>query len=124
MKPAVALLALSALLIGTAPRAPAEDDVETAPGGAKDAVSGHAPPSGGSPNGPAANSAPGDDSTLSPPDADPNAQDPYETAPSADEGSAADESSVLAAPEGRGARAHDDPFADPDGTEAYDIDGD
>src|SRR2546421_8165289 len=116
MRAAVALLALCALLLGAAPYAPAEDDAESAPGAAKGTAGGPAPRSGGSPNLPAANSA-GDDSeperddALSLPDADPPVQDPDATAPFGDEGSQEDEISVLPAPEGRGARAHDDPYA-------------
>src|SRR5438876_186937 len=111
-----ALLALCALLLGAAPYAPAEDDAETAPGAARGTAGGPAARSGGSPNAPAASSAPGDDSeperedALSPPDADRHVQDPDETAPFGDEGSE-DEISVLPAPEGRGARAHDGPYA-------------
>src|SRR5437773_2200040 len=125
MRAAVALLALCALLLGAAPYAPAEDDAETAPGAARGTAGGPAPRSGGSPNAPAASSAPGDDSeperedALSPPDADRHVQDPDETAPFGDEGSE-DEISVLPAPEGRGARAHDDPYA----VDPYDADPD
>ena len=131
MRTAVALLALCAFLLGAAPSAPAEDDAETAPGAAKGTAGGPAPRSGRSPNLPAANSAPGDDSeperddALSLPDADPHVQDPDETAPFGDEGSEEDEISVLPAPEGRGARAHDDPYAvDPYDADAYDSDED
>jgi len=126
MRTAVALLALCALLLGAAPSAPAEDDAETAPGAAKGTAGGPAPRSGGSPNPPAANSAPGDDSeperdnALSPPDADPHAQDRDEAAPFGDEGSEEDEMSLLPAPEGRDARAHDDPYA----VDPYDADPD
>ena len=124
MRAAVALLALCALLLGAAPYAPAEDDAETAPGAAKGTAGGPASRSGGSPNAPAANSAPGDDSeperddALSPLDADPHAQDPDESTPFGDEGSEEDGISVLPAPEGRGARAHDDPYA----VDSYDAD--
>jgi hypothetical protein len=131
MRAAVALLALCALLLGAAPSAPAEDDAETAPGAAKGTAGGPAPRSGGSPNGPAVNSAPGDDSeleredALSPPNADPDALDPDETAPLGDEGSVEDELSVLPVPEGRGARALDDPYAaDPYDADPYDSDED
>ena len=125
MRAAVALLALCALLLGAAPYAPAEDDAETAPGAARGTAGGPAPRSGGSPNAPTASSAPGDDSeperedALSTPDADRHVQDPDETAPFGDEGSE-DEISVLPAPEGRGARAHDDPYA----VDPYDADPD
>ena len=87
MRAAVALLALCALLLGAAPYAPAEDDAESTTGAAKGTAGGPAPRSAGSPNLPAANSAPGDDSeperddALSLPDADPHVQDPDETAP-------------------------------------------
>src|SRR5207245_5521078 len=126
MRAAVALFALCALLLGAAPSAPAEDDAETAPGAAKGTAGGTPPRSGGSPNPPAASPAPGDDSeperddALSPPDADPHAQDPDESAPFGDAGSEEDEMSVLPAPEGRGARAHDDPYA----VDPYDADAD
>src|SRR5437899_2811050 len=131
MRAAVALLALCALLLGAASYAPAEDDAESTPGAAKGTAGGPAPRSGGSPNLPAANSAPGDDSeperddALSLPDADPHVQDPDETAPVAGDGREEDEISVLPAPEGRGARAHDDPYAaDPYDADAYDSDED
>src|SRR2546430_17738149 len=97
MRAAVALLALCALLLGAAPSAPAEDDAETAPGAAKGTAGGPAPRSGGSPNLPAAHSAPGGDSeperddALSLPDAHPPVQDPDETAPLGGEGSEEDE---------------------------------
>ena len=65
----------------------------------------------------AAHEAPED--ALSPPGADRHVQDPDETAPFGDEGSE-DEISVLPAPEGRGARAHDDPYA----VDPYDADPD
>ncbi len=126
MRAAVALLALCALLLGAAPYAPAEDDAESAPGAAKGTAGGPAPRSGGSPNPPAANSAPGDvseperDDTLSPPAAEPHAHDSDETVPLGDEGSIEDELSVLPAPEGRDARAHDDPYA----VDSYDADPD
>ena len=117
---------LCALLLGAVPSAPAEDDAESAPGAAKGTAGGPPPRSGGSPNLPNANSAPGDDSeperddALSLPDADPQVQDPDETAPFGDEGSEEDEISVLPAPEGSGARAHDDPYA----ADPYDADSD
>jgi len=128
MKAAVALLALCALLAGTAPRAVADDDAETAPAAPRGSISGPVPRAGGSTNGPAARSAPGDDSTQlrapddedapSPPDAGPHARDPYETDPSEDEGNAEGEGS------GRGARAHDPYTDDPPDTDPYDVDGD
>src|SRR3989442_12777103 len=81
--------------------APAEDDAETTPGAAKGTAGGPAPRSGGSPNLPAANSAPGDDSeperdnALSLPDADRHVQDPDETPPVGDEGGEEDEIFLL-----------------------------
>src|SRR2546428_8092414 len=57
---------------------------------------------------------------ISLPDADPHVQDPDETAPFGDEGSEEDDISVLPVPEGRGARAHDDPYA----ADPYDADSD
>ncbi len=116
------LLALCALLLVCAGRGRCRDRSRRGQGHA----GGPASRSGGSPNAPAANSAPGDDSeperddALSLPDADPHVQDPDETAPFGDEGSEEDDISVLPAPEGRGARAHDDPYA----VDPYDADAD
>jgi hypothetical protein len=131
MRAAVALFALCALLLGAAPYAAAEDDAETAPGPAKGTAGGPPPRSGGSPNPPAASPALGDDSeperddALSAPDADSHAQDPDEPTPFGDEGSEEDEISGLPAPEGRGARAHDEPYAvDPYDADTYDGDVD
>jgi hypothetical protein len=141
MKGAAALLALCALLAGTAPRALAEDESGTSAGPAQGATTGPAwgstsspaIPSGGSSSGPAASPAPGDAATqlrepegedaLSPPEVDDTlAEDPYETG---DGGTAEDESSLLAAPEGRDTRAHDDPLdADPGDADGDDIDSD
>src|SRR5881397_937829 len=134
MKAAVAVLALCALLAGTAPRAVADDDAETAPGRAGGAHGGPAPHAGGSEKGPAASSAPGggptqlgapdDEDAPSSPDADAHARDPYDTDPSEDGGNAEGEGSALAAPEEPGARAHDPYAADPYDTDPYDVDGD
>jgi hypothetical protein len=137
MQGAVALLALCALLVGTAPRALAQDESETSAGPSRGSTTGPtrgtsspATPSGGSSSGPAASPAPGDAATqlgepegenaLSPPEVDGTlAEDPYE---SGDGGNAEDESSLLA-PEGRDTRAHDDPLAaDPGDADGDDID--
>jgi len=126
------MLALCALLLVAAPCARAEDDVETAPGPAKGSAGTQGPRSDASPNGPAVSPAPGDVSEpedqdwLSPPDADPHAQDSDETAAAEDDGSDEDAISGLPPLEGHGARApDDDPYAvDPTDADLYDGDSD